>query len=77
MKEMPTTAISAKTSHHRGYRVKIVGQVSMLVRKSLPAIYEAFGSLFVGPIAYLAPTYGAARRVYAVQPRTADLFWRG
>ena len=49
----------------RGYRVKIVGQVSMLVRKGLPEIYEAFGSLFVGPIADLAPVYRAARCVFA------------
>ena len=49
----------------RGYSVKIVGQVSMLVRQSLPEIYEAFGSLFVGPIADLAPTYRAARCVFA------------
>ena len=49
----------------RGYRVKIVGQVSMLVRKDLPEIYEAFGSLFFGPISDLAPVYGAARCVIA------------
>jgi glycosyltransferase involved in cell wall biosynthesis len=49
----------------RGYRVKIVGQVSMLVRKNLPEIYEVFGSLFVGPIADLAPVYRAARCVFA------------
>jgi|SRR5579863_1606768 len=49
----------------RGYRVKIVGQVSMLVRKNLPEIYEAFGSLFVGPIADLAPVYHSARCVFA------------
>ncbi|MGA9584548.1 MAG: glycosyltransferase family 4 protein [Terracidiphilus sp.] len=49
----------------RGYSVKIVGQVSMLVRQSLPEIYEAFKSLFVGPIADLAPAYRAARCVIA------------
>jgi glycosyltransferase involved in cell wall biosynthesis len=49
----------------RGYRVKIVGQVSMLVRKNLPEIYEAFESLFVGQLADLAPTYRAARCVFA------------
>jgi glycosyltransferase involved in cell wall biosynthesis len=49
----------------RGYRVKIVGQVSMLVRKNLPEIHEAFGSLFVGPVADLAPVYRAARCVFA------------
>jgi glycosyltransferase involved in cell wall biosynthesis len=49
----------------RGYRVKIVGQVRMLVQKDLPEIYAAFGSLFVGPTADLAPTYRAARCVFA------------
>jgi glycosyltransferase involved in cell wall biosynthesis len=48
-----------------GYNLKIVGQVSMLVRKDLPQIYEAFGSLFTGPIADLAPAYRAARCVFA------------
>jgi glycosyltransferase involved in cell wall biosynthesis len=49
----------------RGYNVKIVGQVSMLVRKNLPEIHEAFGSMFVGPITDLAPSYRAARCVFA------------
>jgi polysaccharide biosynthesis protein PslH len=48
-----------------GYSLKIVGQVSMLVQKNLPEIYEAFASLFAGPIADLAPTYRAARCVIA------------
>ena len=39
----------------RGYRLKIVGQVDMLVRKNLPEIYQAFRSHFVGPVAELAP----------------------
>ena len=37
----------------------------MLVRENLPEIYEAFESLFVGPIADLAPIYRAARCVFA------------
>jgi glycosyltransferase involved in cell wall biosynthesis len=49
----------------RGYRVKIVGQVDMLVRKDLPEIYQAFRSLFMGPMPELAPSYKAARCVFA------------
>jgi glycosyltransferase involved in cell wall biosynthesis len=49
----------------RGYQLKIVGQVDMLVRKELPEIYRTFRSLFVGPIAELAPSYRAARCVFA------------
>jgi glycosyltransferase involved in cell wall biosynthesis len=49
----------------RGYRIKIVGQIDMLVRKYLPEIYQAFGSYFVGPVAELAPSYRAARCVFA------------
>ena len=51
----------------RGYRVKIVGQVDLLVRTSLPDIYQAYRSYFVGPIAIeeLRSTYRAARCVFA------------
>jgi glycosyltransferase involved in cell wall biosynthesis len=49
----------------RGYHVKIVGQVDMLVRRYLPEIYRTFRSLFVGPIPELAPSYRAARCVFA------------
>jgi glycosyltransferase involved in cell wall biosynthesis len=49
----------------RGYNLKIVGQVDMLVRKNLPEIYQTFRSHFVGPIAELAPSYRAARCVFA------------
>jgi glycosyltransferase involved in cell wall biosynthesis len=49
----------------RGYHLKIVGQVDMLVRKNLPEIHQAFSSHFVGPIAELAPSYRAARCVFA------------
>jgi glycosyltransferase involved in cell wall biosynthesis len=49
----------------RGYRIKIVGQIDMLVRKYLPDIYQAFNSYFVGPIPELAPSYRAARCVFA------------
>jgi polysaccharide biosynthesis protein PslH len=49
----------------RGYRIRIVGKVEMLVRKQLPEIYQAFSPYFVGPIAELAPYYRAARCVIA------------
>lgn len=49
----------------RGYRIKIVGKVEMLVRKHLPEIYGTFRSNFVGPVAELAPYYQAARCVIA------------
>lgn len=49
----------------RRYRVKIVGQVDMLVRKELPEIYEEFRSNFLGPTNDLAPFYRAARCVIA------------
>jgi glycosyltransferase involved in cell wall biosynthesis len=49
----------------RGYSVKIVGQVDMLVRKNLPGIYNEFRSSFVGPTEQLAPFYRAARCVIA------------
>jgi polysaccharide biosynthesis protein PslH len=51
----------------RGYCVKIVGQVDLLARTSLPDIYQAYRSCFVGPIAIaeLRSTYRAARCVFA------------
>ena len=51
----------------RGYSVRIVGQVDLLVRASLPKIYQAYRSYFVGPIAIgeLRSTYRAARCVIA------------
>jgi polysaccharide biosynthesis protein PslH len=51
----------------RGYGVKIVGQVDVLVRTSLPDIYQAYRSCFVGPIAIgeLRSSYRAARCVFA------------
>jgi glycosyltransferase involved in cell wall biosynthesis len=49
----------------RGYSIKIVGQIDMLVRKDLPEIYQAHRSYFVGPIGELAPSYRAARCVFA------------
>jgi len=49
----------------RGYRMRIVGQIDMLVRKDLPSVYERFSSHFVGPVADLAPYYRAARCVFA------------
>lgn len=48
-----------------GYRLKIVGQIEMLVRKDLPSLYQKFSSHFVGPVADLAPYYRAARCVFA------------
>ena len=52
---------------HRGYVVKIVGQVDLLVRTALPRIYEAYRACFAGPIAIaeLRSTYSAARCVFA------------
>lgn len=50
---------------HRGYRIKIVGGIDALVRKELPGLYQTFSSHFVGPLAELAPTYRAARCVFA------------
>lgn len=49
----------------RGYSLKIVGQVDMMVRKFLPEIYEAFRSHFAGPARDLAAEYRAARCVFA------------
>ncbi len=49
----------------RGYHMKIVGQVDMLMRRNLPEIYQAFRSHFVGPVAELAPFYRATRSVFA------------
>jgi polysaccharide biosynthesis protein PslH len=49
----------------RGYAVRIVGPVDKLVRKELPDLYQAFRSYFVGPAAELAPSYRAARCVFA------------
>jgi polysaccharide biosynthesis protein PslH len=49
----------------RGYNLRIIGAIDMLVRKSLPDIYEAFQSHFVGPVADLIPYYRAARCVIA------------
>ena len=49
----------------RGYSIKIVGQIDTLVRKYLPEIYQAYGACFVGPVAELAPSYRAARCVFA------------
>jgi len=51
----------------RRYGVKIVGQVDLLVRTSLPEIYQAYRPYFVGPIAIaeLRSTYRAARCVFA------------
>jgi glycosyltransferase involved in cell wall biosynthesis len=49
----------------RGYKLKIIGAIDMPVRKSLPKIYEAFSSHFVGPVADLVPHYHAARCVIA------------
>jgi glycosyltransferase involved in cell wall biosynthesis len=49
----------------RGYRIKIVGQVEMMVREYLPEIYRDFRAHFVGPVAELAPFYCTARCVFA------------
>jgi glycosyltransferase involved in cell wall biosynthesis len=49
----------------RGYNLKIIGAIDLLVRKSLPGIYEAYRSRFVGPVADLVPHYRVARCVIA------------
>jgi glycosyltransferase involved in cell wall biosynthesis len=49
----------------RGYRMKIVGKIDMLMRKQQPEIYQAFSSYFVGPSTEVAPYYRAARCVFA------------
>ena len=51
----------------RGYSMKIVGQVDLLVRTSLPDIYRAYSPYFVGPIAIeeLRSAYSAARCIFA------------
>jgi glycosyltransferase involved in cell wall biosynthesis len=49
----------------RGYKLKIIGAIDVLVRKSLPEIYQAFSSHFVGPVADLVPYYHVARCVIA------------
>ena len=52
---------------NRGYVIKIVGQVDLLVRTSLPDIYQAYSSYFVGAIAIaeLRCIYRGARCVFA------------
>jgi polysaccharide biosynthesis protein PslH len=47
------------------YRLKVVGQIEMFVRKFLPGVYEEFHSCFVGEVADLAPYYRSARCVIA------------
>lgn len=49
----------------RRYKLKIVGQIEVFVRKFLPRIYEEFSSCFVGEVADLAPYYRSARCVIA------------
>jgi glycosyltransferase involved in cell wall biosynthesis len=49
----------------RGYKLKIIGAIDTLVRKSCPDIYEAFSSHFVGAVADLVPHYQVARCVIA------------
>lgn len=49
----------------RGYKLKIVGPIDMPVRESLPEIYHAFQTYFVGPATDLVPYYRAARCVIA------------
>jgi glycosyltransferase involved in cell wall biosynthesis len=49
----------------RGYRLKIVGQIDLLIRRDMPQLFDRFGSHFVGPVAELAPYYRSARCVFA------------
>jgi polysaccharide biosynthesis protein PslH len=48
-----------------GYRLRIVGGIEAWMRKEHPALYQSFSRYFIGPIAELAPTYCAARCVFA------------
>lgn len=50
---------------NRGFRIKIVGQVEMLVRRGLPDLYAKFRPSFVGPTGDLGPFYRGARCVIA------------
>lgn len=47
------------------YNLKIVGPVDVLVRESLPRLFEVFRSCFVGQVADVAPYYSSARCVIA------------
>jgi glycosyltransferase involved in cell wall biosynthesis len=49
----------------RKYKLKVVGNVELFVRESLPKVYEQFRPCFVGQTADLAPYYRAARCVIA------------
>ena len=49
----------------RGYSIKIVGPIDLLVRKDLPEIYREYGRYFVGPVRELISSYRAARCVIA------------
>lgn len=49
----------------RGYRIKIVGPIAMIVQRDLPELYDKFRFHFVGSVADLAPYYRAARCVFA------------
>jgi polysaccharide biosynthesis protein PslH len=48
-----------------GYTIKIVGQIGVKVRESLPEIYQAHRASFTGSSGELAPYYRAARCVIA------------
>lgn len=50
---------------HYGYSIKIVGGIEAWVRKEMPALYQTFGSYFVGPMAELDLAYRAARCLFA------------
>ena len=49
----------------RGFKLKIVGQIDLLIRRDLPELFEKFLSHFTGPVAELAPYYRSARCVFA------------
>lgn len=49
----------------RKYNLKVVGNVELFVRESLPKVYEEFRPCFEGQVADLAPYYRAARCVIA------------
>lgn len=49
----------------RGFRLRIVGHIEMLVREKLPDTYESFRSCFVGPADDLVRFYRGAKCVIA------------
>ncbi len=49
----------------KDYRLNIVGPIDTLVKETVPQLFEAFRSYFVGTVTDLAPYYSSARCVIA------------